>query len=93
MTRPSTHRNQDPPRRCGNCIYALYPEHKDDLLCFHGDSVTRRPSCLRGHWVDIELADGRAVGLLDGDEYDQVWGGRVVDESDICDEWFPKIPH
>jgi hypothetical protein len=25
--------------------------------------------------------------MLDGDAYDRVWAGRVVNEDEICDDW------
>lgn len=31
--------------------------------------------------------NGEEVGMMDGDEYSDVWGGRVIDSDDICDEW------
>jgi len=91
MTRPENYRTQLQHRRCGTCQFALAPEYKDDLLCFFGDM----------HRVTIEVPgdkdgtvtlmfDGKEVGLMDGDEYDQVWGGRVVDPTCVCDKWQTK---
>ena len=87
--RPVSYRDQIPDRRCGNCLHARCVEHKNDLLCFYGDSIVVQPSFVRSGWDDV-LLDGEPVGIMDGDEYDQVWGGRVVDNECICDEWSPK---
>lgn len=91
MTRPASHREQVFPQRCGTCFFAHRPEFKTDhLLCFHGDNIEVH----RWGWdgkldkVDIRL-DGRDVGMMEGEgEYDEVWGGRVVDPvTEVCDEW------
>lgn len=32
--------------------------------------------------------NGEEVGMLDGDAYSNgVWGGRIVDSDDVCDQW------
>jgi hypothetical protein len=85
--RPESHRIQIPEKRCGNCRHGLIPEHKNDLLCFFGDRIVTQPSFVRDGWDDV-LLDGEPVGLMDGDEYDHVWGGRAVDDEDVCDEWW-----
>lgn len=83
--RPNTHREQVPAKRCGNCRHSAVPDFKDHLLCFHGDPVryVRLAGCTA---IDVYL-DGKCVGTMDGDQYDKVWGGRVVDPTDVCDEW------
>ena len=87
--RPESYRTQVPPRRCGNCVYGLRPEYKDHRLCFCGDTYVTQPSFSEDGKTDV-LLDGEAVGLLDGDAYDRVWGGRVVDDDDVCDCWLPN---
>jgi len=88
--RPPSHREQVHDKCCGNCRHSAVPEYKDDLLCFCGDNVVLRPSGLDGEWrTDVELA-GDIIGLMDGDEYGEVWGDRVVDADDVCDEWKPE---
>lgn len=84
--RPSSHREQSHDRCCGTCRHSAVPEYKDHLLCFHGDDVVFRGPGLRAGTVDVILNDD-SVGLMEGDEYDHVWGGRVVDTDDVCDEW------
>lgn len=84
--RPASHREQVPPQRCGNCLYGMIPEWKQHLLCFFGDEFTTQPSFVQAGCDDV-LLNGEPVGLLDGDEYDAVWGGRAVDDTDVCDCW------
>lgn len=91
MTRPQSHCEQIPSRRCGNCRFAHIPEYKDDLLCFFGDAIESEQSYCNSH-KSVVMLDGDHVGLLDGQEYDPVWANRVVDCTDICDEWKPKEP-
>lgn len=93
MTRPESHREQEPPeKRCGNCRFGHFIEWKGDLLCFHGDDfdVIREGDesavFLKGVGRD---SDGDDVSMMDGEEYSNVWGGRVVGYSDTCDEWKP----
>lgn len=89
MTRPASHREQEFDRSCGNCFFAHSPEYKRDLLCFFGDKIEINRWGFDGKIdkVDVRL-DGDDVGLMEGEEYSQVWGGRVVDPvSDVCDEW------
>jgi hypothetical protein len=88
MTRPASHREQIPERRCGNCRFSAVPEYKDHLLCFFGDKVEIIPG-LNPHKPTV-LLDGEDVGLMEGDEYSEVWGGRVVEFSEVCDEWQPE---
>ena len=89
--RPESHREQIPEKRCGNCFWAIIPEYKRDLLCFHGDDDRLTINCpgLRSDTTDIDF-DGECVGTMDGEEYDNVWGGRTVHDTDICDEWQPQ---
>lgn len=90
--RPETHREQIPEKRCENCKFSELVHYKQDLLCFYGDNIKIN----KWHWKDSETIntdvklDGEDVGLMEGDEYSKVWGGRVVDYTDICDEWQPK---
>lgn len=94
MTRPASHREQTPPRRCGNCRFSAVPEYKNHLLCFFGDKVEFLPS-YQPDKPEVRL-DGEHVGLLEGDEYSKVWGGRVVEYDEVCDEWAPETkggPH
>ena len=91
MTRPLSHRDQVPLRRCGNCKFANLVAYKLDLLCFHGDGavVTGKSN----YPVDADFVEigGEEVGLLDGDEYDRIWSQRIVDSDDVCDEWQESI--
>lgn len=88
--RPESHREQVPDKRCGTCFFAIRPYFKDDLLCFHGDNIEvnhwRYPAGDQQTHTDVFL-DGEDVGIMDGEEYSKVWGGRVVDYTDICDEY------
>lgn len=84
--RPSTYRQQTPEKRCGNCRFAHVPMYKDDLLCFFGDTVSATKSDFQAEKSDIYF-NGSCVGLMDGEDYSTVWHGRVVDETDVCDEW------
>jgi hypothetical protein len=84
--RPETHREQIPEKRCGNCRHALYPEYKRDLLCFCDDEIEIRGPGISPGTTEVWL-NGEHIGLLDGDEYDEVWAGRIVDWDDVCDEW------
>jgi len=91
MSRPNSYREQILERRCGNCRFAAIPEYKDDLLCFFGDNAEiEQSNCNRNK--SVVLIDGAHVGLLDGQEYDPVWASRVVDCTDVCDEWKPEEP-
>lgn len=91
MTRPQSFREQIPERRCGNCRFAAIPEYKNDLLCFFGDNVEIEQSdCNRNK--SVVTMNGDHVGLLDDEEYDPVWATRVVDCTDVCDEWKTKEP-
>jgi len=54
-----------------------------------GDEYVVQPSFARAGRDDL-LLRGEPVGLMDGDEYDAVWGGRVTYDDDICDEWVAK---
>lgn len=83
--RPETHRHQVPPRRCGNCRHGIRPEYKDHRLCFLGDAYTTYPAAT-ADCLEVSLGE-TIVGLTDGDEYDRIWGGRVVDDTDVCDCW------
>lgn len=67
-------------------MFAITPIYKDDLLCFHGDAIRVEDSCSSSHKKDVIL-DSEPIGLMDGEEYSKVWGGRCVDDTDICDEW------
>lgn len=90
--RPNSHHEQTPERRCGTCKHGHVPHYKDHLLCFFGDNVVVR----KWKWdtddsstkTDVEL-DGEDVGLME-DGYDEIWAGRVVDDTDICDEYEPE---
>lgn len=68
----------------------MVPQYKNDLLCFHGDRVVTSPGIREGTFeVQLMLDEGRVVdvGLLDNGDYDEVWGGRIVDDTDVCDDW------
>jgi hypothetical protein len=88
--RPRSHRLQIPAVRCGTCRHAMTPEYKDDLLCFFGDRIITSPGCREGTFEVLLLRDtgqNKNVGLLLNGEYDEVWGDRVVDDTDVCDGW------
>jgi hypothetical protein len=85
--RPASHSDTPPEKRCGNCIFSRYLAIKEHLLCFHGDSILDcGGESGPGSPEYIEL-DGDLVNFMEGEEYDRVWAGRVVDSSDVCDEW------
>lgn len=100
MTRPASHRDLRFEKRCANCRFSHWLDYKDDLLCFHGDTVvaelTERDtgkSAIKSKRLMRVLFDGKSVGRMQGDEYDKVWGSRVVDpELEVCDEWQPWQP-
>jgi hypothetical protein len=81
--RPVSHRTQDPEHGCFDCKHSAKPEYKDHLLCFFGDDVIINKS----QYITSVEFNGNDVSLMDGDEYDEVWGGRVVTPTDTCDEW------
>lgn len=78
--RPSSHRYQYFDKRCGTCRHSR-DSMRDDcaLLCLLGDKFEDR-----GNDVFI---NGNYVSMMGGDEYDRIWGGRAVEDSDVCDEW------
>lgn len=85
MTRPASHREQIPERRCDNCVFSHLVAYKDDLLCFHGDDIriTGKSEC--SEYVEL---NGEDICLMDGEEYSKkVWAGRIVYSDDVCDEW------
>lgn len=88
--RPTSHRDQIPEQGCHNCRHSHVVEFKGDLLCFHGDDIVATPSPCRDGWTDVEL-DGECVGIMDGDEWSKVWAGRVIDGTDVCDEWEEEV--
>lgn len=55
-------------------------------MCFHGDNYVAHRSNLYS-WASEVTLEGEDVTIMDGDEFDKVWGGRVVDPDDVCDEW------
>lgn len=87
MPRPESHRSLLDQPNCSNCRHSNLIAYKQHLLCFHGDIIE-----VTGHSEypvkadHIEL-DGSEISLLDGDEYDRIWAGRVVDCTEVCDEW------
>lgn len=90
--RPGSHREQIPEKCCGNCKHARLVAYKLDLLCFHGDTIEITGQS--GYPVDADYVymNDSEVGLLYGEEYDDVWAGRIVDGDDVCDEWSPREP-
>lgn len=73
-----------------NCAFAHLVAYKLDLLCFHGDDIR-----VFGHSeypvnADFVQMNGEEVGMMDGEEYSKVWGGRIIDSDDVCDEWKPE---
>lgn len=87
MTRPSTHIEAIPEDRCENCKFSALVAYKRDLLCFHGDKA-EVTGVLESGECFVEL-EGRDVSDLEGDEYDRVWAGRAVSDTDSCAEWEP----
>lgn len=83
--RPESHRECLPERRCGTCMHAHLLEFKGDLLCLHGDDFEVIP--YETGTVEI-IVEGECVSVMDGGQYDEIWGGRVVDPCiEVCDEW------
>lgn len=89
MTRPASHREQPHERGCGNCFFSHLVAYKHNLLCFHGDNIEITGQSLYPVKSDYVLLDGEEVGMMDGDEWSDVWADRVVDCDDVCDEWKP----
>ncbi|HUE70857.1 MAG TPA: hypothetical protein VMP01_08200 [Pirellulaceae bacterium] len=56
---------------------------RQHLLCFHADNVATRKW---DYGTDVIL-DGQDVDLIEGEDFDDVWARRVVDPSDVCDQW------
>lgn len=92
MPRPSSHRDQPRERCCGNCAFAHLVAYKLDLLCFHGDDIHVTGQSGYPVKADYVILDREEVGMMEGDEYDSVWAGRLVDSDDVCDEWKPEPP-
>ena len=88
MSRPESHREQIPEQRCGNCIFARWVRNGHHLLCFHGDESRTRIVSEGEPWEDVEI-DGNCISIME-EEFDEVWGGRSTDSTDVCDEWKPK---
>lgn len=86
MTRPESHQEQLPVSRCGNCVHGHVPEYKYHRLCFYGDNYTASRSHLREYWSEVVL-DGRDLCCVEGQDFDEVWAGRVVEDTDVCDFW------
>ena len=84
--RPKSHRDQEHMTRCGNCKFAHLVAYKLDLLCFRGDDIQITGKCEYDGGEHIDF-NGDDVAFMEGDQYDKVWGGRVVDPTDVCDEW------
>lgn len=87
--RPKTY-NDTGERSCSNCRHSHLVSYKLDLLCFHGDEIE-----VTGHQEYPVIADhiqmaGEEVGMLEGDAYDKVWAGRIVDGGAICNQWEPE---
>ena len=87
MPRPSSHHEQYHGTCCGNCKFARRVAYKLDLLCFHGDTIEIHGQSKYPVDADHVYLGGDEVGLMDGDAYDSVWAGRVVDSDEVCDEW------
>lgn len=88
MTRPASHYENLPARRCGSCRHSAYVEFKRDTLCFFGDNVRIGKGCDYPTPADSVELDGRDVGSMDGEEYSEVWAGRIVHPNlGTCDEW------
>ena len=87
MTRPASYDDSLPINRCGTCLHCHYVAYHGHLLCFYGDTILARREG-QGTWDRsfIEM-NGDSVELLEGDAYDKVWCGRIVDNGDTCDEW------
>lgn len=83
--RPKSYREQNPEKCCANCYFAKLIPTKDDMLCFYGDKIEIEESIFFGSGEYIIL-DGVDISLLTDEEYATVWGGRVVDRENICDE-------
>lgn len=81
--RPESHRDMLPDNRCGNCRFARLIKYHNDWLCFYGDEIQDGSE-------GFVIFQGEDVAFLEGDAYDTVWSGRVVDaDIDTCDQWEP----
>lgn len=87
MTRPISHREAIPEKRCENCKFSALVAYKWDLLCFHGDK-TEVTGVLDSGACFVEI-EGKDVSEMEGDEYDRIWAGRAVSHTDSCEEWEP----
>ena len=88
--RPDSHREQTHQKCCGNCKYAFLHRRFRDLLCFHGDNIKTKNWSWISEPKDIKIdviLDGDNVENLEGEQYGEIWAGRIIDSSDICDEW------
>ncbi len=87
--RPKSYSDKPPEKCCATCKFAHLVAYKLDLLCFHGDTIEvtgNQEYPVRADYIDM---CGEEVGMLEGDAYDKVWAGRVVDGSGVCNEWVP----
>ena len=87
MPRPPSHRDQPHDRCCGNCAFAHLVAYKLDLLCFHGDTIEVNGKSEYPVTSDHVFIGRDEVGMMEGDEYSNVWAGRIVDSDEVCDEW------
>ncbi len=87
MTRPASHRDQPHERCCGNCKFAHLVAYKHDLLCFHGDNIEVTGTSEYPVASEYVSVNGEEVGLMEGEDYSDVWAGRVVHSDEVCDEW------
>ena len=85
--RPASHRDQPHNKCCGNCRHSHLVAYKIDLLCFYGDKIKVTGQSGYPVTADYVILNRDEVGMMEGDEYSKVWGGRIIDSDDVCDEW------
>lgn len=91
--RPDSHKEQIPDKRCGNCKFAHVFRRLGDLLCFHGDDIKLEKWSWKHSPDDIKtdvIFKGQNIEAFEADEYSTIWAGRIVDDTDICEEYVQK---
>lgn len=91
--RPESHKEQLPDKRCGNCKFAHEFRKFGDLLCFHGDKIKLERWSYKTAPDEVNtdvIFEGSNIEYMECEEYSNIWAGRIVDNTDICEEYVQK---
>lgn len=91
--RPNSHKEQIPDKRCGNCKFAHELRRLGDLLCFHGDNIKLQKWSYKTTPDEVMtdvIFEGQNLEYVEMDEYSKIWAGRIVDDTDTCEEYVQK---